>query len=316
MKKTLLILIGLFLIFSLSACGTSNKSKPKKATINYISPTFYNKLKIGMSESQVIKLVGKPTSKDPNDNDMWHYSVKNELNPNSYIILTFDMSDNINIDYKVLVMKEQQGLLTKGDTSESSSNGNGNNGGSSVQSSQDVLKGSSNDVDLLLAAQDVNPDVQDVNIQLGYVEFYEFNKKFQSYTAAFDKHISESNLTLLNYLKDNKKIKGVAIKYYIDLDGQAINQASSTSYSIASLNKINYGKKFGTSADEIKYMLQFWEKANNSTIDIPMFAADRAQYSSFGNPKTIFYHNANDHYYLNASHQYEDKFQNELAKQN
>jgi outer membrane protein assembly factor BamE (lipoprotein component of BamABCDE complex) len=103
-------------ILLLSACSNSagKASTTHKPQKSYISQKQYQELKIGMTKKQAINLVGNPSSKDPNDDAIWNYDVKNGLTKDSYVSLRFDGNDDP-MDENHLSSKEETGLFKHSD---------------------------------------------------------------------------------------------------------------------------------------------------------------------------------------------------------
>ncbi|MFD1381852.1 outer membrane protein assembly factor BamE [Rhodanobacter aciditrophus] len=95
MKKTILLLSALF---TLSACSLLPQPyKPAVEQGNVIKTEQVEQLKIGMTESQVIYVLGTPMVRDTFKPDEWHYlftslytDENSKLSDVKHLTLTFD----------------------------------------------------------------------------------------------------------------------------------------------------------------------------------------------------------------------------------
>ncbi|WP_348658891.1 outer membrane protein assembly factor BamE [Heyndrickxia faecalis] len=217
MRKIVISLITLSVILSLMGCGKPQAQAPKRH-VNYIAPTEYKNLKIGMTKKQVIKEIGKPTKKDPNNSNMWYYSIKHKLAKDSYVILTFDMSNDINSTAYVLIRKEQKGLLTDYDTTVDEFTGKDTNDKSNTASSDsssdtvesDTMKGASSSSELKLAAKKADKD----NVKTAYIKdkiaVIEFKDEFETNEKTMLQNFALYSTRIMEKEKNNSNVNGFA----------------------------------------------------------------------------------------------------------
>lgn len=253
MRKIIISLITLSVILSLMGCGKSQAQVPKHH-VNYITSTEYKNLKLGMTKKQVIKAIGKPTKKDPNSSDMWYYSIKHKLAKDSYVILTFDMSNDINSTAYVLIRKEQKGLLTDYDTTvdeftgkdtndESNTADSDSNSDNSDTVGSNTMKGASNSSELKSAAKKADKDnvktayVKDKIAVIEFKDDFETNEKtmlqnFALYSTRFmEKEKNNSNVNGFAFIrkttfvdeKGNEKNETAVLAYFTKKNAQSIN---------------------------------------------------------------------------------------------
>lgn len=221
MKKFVTLLVVTILSISLAACGKSQANDQSRNQINYISPSEYKNLKIGMTKKQVIKLIGKPTKKDQKDNNMWYYSIKHKLAKDSYVILTFDMSNDINSTDYVLIRKEQKGLLTDYDTTvdeftgkdtndESNTADSDSNSDNSDTVGSNTMKGASNSSELKSAAKKADKD----NVKTAYIKdkiaVIEFKDDFETNEKTMLQNFALYSTRIMEKEKNNSNVNGFA----------------------------------------------------------------------------------------------------------
>lgn len=255
MRKIIISLMTLSVILSLMGCGKS-QAQATKHHVNYITPTEYKNLKIGMTKKQVIKEIGKPTKKDPNNSDMWYYSIKHKLAKDSYVILTFDMSNDINSTAYVLIRKEQKGLLTDYDTTvdeftgkdtndESNTADSDSNSDNSDTVGSNTMKGASNSSELKSAAKKADKD----NVKTAYVKdkiaVIEFKDDFETNEKTMLQNFALYSTRIMEKEKNNSNVNGFAFIRDTTFEDNKGNKTTGTAiiayFTKKDANSISYG---------------------------------------------------------------------------
>ncbi|MFT8318128.1 MAG: hypothetical protein ABF651_07665 [Sporolactobacillus sp.] len=165
-----------------------------------------------------------------------------------------------------------------------------------VTTPQSVIGSSANPNRLLTASKKIDPDMVGVNISEGYLEFYEYEGKGHDYYKqpawTLHRYMAESNLPLLNAIRNNPNFKGVSIRIYANFNHDYTIE-STTTYSKKALQQVNTASQ----TTSIKKVLTFWGKADYSLMDPFMYRNDLKYYSSVRNVKDVFFHDHKvDHY--------------------
>jgi len=253
MRKLIISLMILSVILSVMGCGNP-QAQATKHHVNYITPTEYKNLKIGMTKKQVIKEIGKPTKKDPNNSNMWYYSIKHKLAKDSYVILTFDMGDDINSNAYVLIRKEQQGLLTAYDTSVDQFTGKDANDDESNTASSDsnsdtvgseTMKGASSSAELKSTAKKADKD----NVKTAYIKdkiaVIEFKDEFETNEKTMLQNFALYSTRLMEKEKNNSNVNGFAFIRDTTFEDNKGNKTTGTAiiayFTKKDANSISYG---------------------------------------------------------------------------